>query len=62
MNLRSVSVMLAFVCLVLGTSAALSNGTLDVVTAFGRTAIIAGAIILAGWLISSAIAESHRRD
>ena len=63
MKLRSVvSVTLAFFGLVLGTSAALSNGTREAVGAFGRSAIIAGAIILAGWLISSAIAESQRRD
>ena len=49
--------------LVLGSIAALSGGgTTAAVEALGRTVVIAGAIVIAGWLISSAITESNRRE
>lgn len=55
--LRNFSTVLGVGCLALGLIAALSGGgRLDQVIALGHTLILAGAILMAGVLISSAIA------
>ena len=62
-QLRLLSAVLGFGGLFLGLIAALfEGGTTAAVESLGRTAVIAGAIIIAGWLISSAIAENNRRE
>ena len=47
-------------CVLIGFAAALSNGTVQQVTELGRTLIIAGAILLAGAVIASAVAGQHK--
>jgi hypothetical protein len=59
--LRSVSIILGILFLAVGVLAALQNGTPDNIVALGHALLIAGAIILAGVLISSAISENGRK-
>ena len=59
---RPLSAVLAIGCLVAGSLAAMSDGgTVAATKALGHTLVIAGAIIIAAVLISSAIAESNRK-
>lgn len=60
-KLRILSAVVGFGCLVLGLFASVQNGTLDNIAALGRVLLIAGAIILVGVLINSAIVEAAGR-
>ncbi len=61
--LRSISAVLGVGCLVVGLIAALSGGgTVAQVTALGNTLILAGAILLAGVLVSAALAGGGRKE
>lgn len=56
--LRPLTAVLGVGCLVVGFWAALSSGTAEHVTALGNSLVIAGAVIIAGAIISSAIARN----
>ena len=59
---RPLSAVLGICCIVIGSLAAMSDGgTVAATTALGHTLVIAGAIIIAAVLISSAIVESNRK-
>jgi drug/metabolite transporter (DMT)-like permease len=58
---RSISAVLGIALLVVGLAAVLNGGgRIDQVAALGHTLITAGAIILAGALISSAIVDNRK--
>jgi len=59
---RSVSAVLGILFSAVGLLASVQNGTPDNIVALGHALLIAGAIIIAGVLISSAIAGNGRRD
>lgn len=58
---RSLAAALGVACLVLGLVGSLQNGTVENILDLGHVLLIAGAIIIAGALISSAIAEGGTR-
>ena len=59
---RPLSAVLGSGCILIGLLAAMSGGgTVAATTALGHTLIIAGAIIIAAVLISTAIVESNRK-
>ncbi len=54
--LRSLTLTLGFICIVIGVAAALSGGgPVEHVVLLGRSLIIGGAIIISGAVISAAI-------
>jgi hypothetical protein len=60
-TLRNLSAGVGVGCLLVGLAAAMSGGgRADQVMALGHTLVLAGAILLAGVLISSAIAGGRR--
>jgi hypothetical protein len=62
-SLRSLSIVTGVGCLIIGVAAALSGGgTVEQVIALGHTLVIAGAILIAGVLVSSAILGSSRKE
>jgi hypothetical protein len=61
-TLRPLSAAIGFGCLVVGVIFGISGGTVAHVTALGNTLITAGAILVTGVLISSAIVSSGRKD
>lgn len=61
-TLRSLSAALGFGCLVLGLFGGLQDGNVANIVALGHVLLIAGAIIIAGVLISSAIVEIGRKE
>ena len=61
--LRNISAVLGVVCLALGLLAAVSGGgAVEQVMALGHTLILAGAILIAGVLISSALVGSDGKN
>ena len=61
-TLRNMSAGVGVGCVVLGLAAALQGGgRADQVMALGHTLIIAGAVLIAGVLISAAIAGGSKR-
>jgi len=61
-TLRPLSTALGFGCLVIGLIGGLQNGTVANIVTLGHVLLIAGAIIIAGGLISSAIVEIGRKE
>ena len=61
-SLKAVTLIIGFICFAIGVLAALSGGgPVAQIVALGQTLIIAGAILLAASLISSAIADRDNR-
>ena len=62
-TLRSISMILGIGFLVVGVMAALSDGgTVPGFTALGRTLVIAGAILIAGVIVSASILAGSNKE
>lgn len=57
--LRSLTLTLGFVCLVIGVAAVFSGGTVEHVVRLGESLIVAGAIFVGAAVISAAIVSRN---